>query len=263
MAWKTGTSSGYRDAWTVGAFGPYILTVWVGNFDNSSNAAFVGKTIAAPLFFQLIDAISHEAGALPTLNNSPELLKITKIPVCKASGLLPTRYCKDTMLSWFIPGKSPIKTDNIYREVAIDKVTGLRACRFDQNTRFEIVEFWPSDLLRVFRQAGIARRVPPAFDPRCTLAQNGGGGIDPQITSPQAEMSYIVRADSPNSTVVPFSAVADADVTKLHWFVNETYVGESTRDQPFLWRARRGKYVVRVVDNLGRGDAVDLEVRVN
>src|SRR5690606_31660923 len=33
VAWKTGTSWGFRDAWTAGVFGPYVLVVWVGNFD--------------------------------------------------------------------------------------------------------------------------------------------------------------------------------------------------------------------------------------
>ena len=35
IAWKTGTSYAFRDAWTVGVFGPYVLAVWVGNFDGS------------------------------------------------------------------------------------------------------------------------------------------------------------------------------------------------------------------------------------
>src|SRR5213592_2331185 len=55
--WKTGTSYGFRDAWTIGMFGPYILAVWVGNFDGSGNPAFVGVQVAAPLFFRVVDAI--------------------------------------------------------------------------------------------------------------------------------------------------------------------------------------------------------------
>src|SRR5690242_20496362 len=49
--WKTGTSYGFRDAWTVGIFGPYVLAVWVGNFDGEGNPAFVGVQMAAPLLF--------------------------------------------------------------------------------------------------------------------------------------------------------------------------------------------------------------------
>jgi penicillin-binding protein 1C len=57
VAWKTGTSHGYRDAWTVGVVGPYTLVVWLGNFDNTSNPKLVGREIGAPLFFKLLDSM--------------------------------------------------------------------------------------------------------------------------------------------------------------------------------------------------------------
>jgi penicillin-binding protein 1C len=56
IAWKTGTSWGFRDAWTAGVFGRYVLVVWVGDFDGSSNPAFVGIDAAAPLFLRIVDA---------------------------------------------------------------------------------------------------------------------------------------------------------------------------------------------------------------
>ncbi len=256
VAWKTGTSSGYRDAWSVGAFGPYVLVVWLGNFDNTSNHAFVGKNIAAPLFFELIDAINHETGAQALRLPNPSQLNLTQIAVCKASGMLPTRYCHDTELAWFIPGKSPIKTDTIYREVAINKKTGLRTCHFDQQTEFKIYEFWSSDLLKIFKEAGIARRTPPAYDPGCSMMDNVG--LSPQITSPETEVSYVVRSTVKSS--IPLAAVVDADVATLYWFVDDRYLGKTRRDQPFLWFAKSGKYVLRVVDDHGRSDARDLMV---
>ena len=63
--WKTGTSWAFRDAWTAGVFGPYVLVVWVGNFDGSGNPAFIGADAAAPLFFQIIDAVEAEHPDLP------------------------------------------------------------------------------------------------------------------------------------------------------------------------------------------------------
>ncbi|MDL2307906.1 penicillin-binding protein 1C, partial [Desulfovibrio sp. OttesenSCG-928-C06] len=56
MYWKTGTSNGARDAWTAGVFGPYVLVVWVGNFNNQANPHFVGVKVAAPLFWDIADA---------------------------------------------------------------------------------------------------------------------------------------------------------------------------------------------------------------
>lgn len=261
VSWKTGTSSGYRDAWSIGVMGPYVLAVWVGNFDNTSNHAFVGKNIAAPLFFELISSIEHEIGHIPVLTKNPNQLNLTQIAVCKASGMLPTRYCRETELTWFIPGKSPIKTDTIFREVAIDKKTGLRTCHFDKHTEFKIFEFWPSDLTKIFKEAGVQRRVPPLFDPECSLISENG--LSPQITSPKLQLSYIVRANSPMKISIPFSVVTDADVNTVYWFVNDVYLGKSHRDQPFLWPIKAGKFVVRVVDDHGRSDARDMNVELD
>ncbi len=260
ISWKTGTSSGYRDAWSIGTMGPYVLAVWIGNFDNSSNHAFVGKNIAAPLFFELIEGIQRETKYIPDITPNPGQLNLTKISVCKASGMLPTRYCHDTELSWFIPGKSPIKTDTIYREIAIDKKTSLRTCHFDQNTQFKIYEFWPSDLLKIFKEAGIQRRVPPPYDANCSLISYTG--VSPQITSPELQLSYVMRADLAEKISIPFTAVTDADVNTLYWFMNDSYLGKSERDKAYLWQAKPGKFVVRVVDDHGRSDARDVLIKV-
>ncbi|WP_131794659.1 penicillin-binding protein 1C [Fluoribacter gormanii] len=261
ISWKTGTSSGYRDAWTVGVFGPYVLAVWVGNFDNKSNPAFIGKDIAAPLFFELVDALKHERGPIHALEKHPEQMNLKKVEVCKASGMLPTRYCKDTDWSWFIPGKSPIKTDTIYREVAINSKTGLRTCHIDENTRFEIFEFWPSDLLSIFKRAGIQRHIPPFFESNCNLS--GNAGINPHITSPQNGISYIIRADSQQNNTIPLTAVTDAGIANVYWFINETFIAKTKAGESYLWKAKPGKFVVRIVDDHGLSDARDINVQLD
>lgn len=258
VSWKTGTSSGFRDAWSVGVFGQYVLVVWLGNFNNQSNPAFVGKSLAAPLMFELIQAIEAEYGAVVPIYKNPNHLQLTKVNVCKASGMLPTRYCNDTEESWFIPGKSPIKTDTIFREVAIDKKTGLRTCEINENTVFQIYEFWPSDLLRIFKQAGFQRRTPPAYSPSCYFDANG---FSPQITSPKQTISYIMRNYVSSGDKIPFTATVDADVKKIYWFLNEVFLGESQPEKAYLWPAKPGKYIVRVVDDHGRSDAIDLIVK--
>ena len=51
VGFKTGTSYRFRDAWTAGFFGDYVLVVWYGNFDGS-DGNFIGRENAAPIFFQ-------------------------------------------------------------------------------------------------------------------------------------------------------------------------------------------------------------------
>jgi penicillin-binding protein 1C len=173
--------------------------------------------------------------------------------------------------TWFIPGKSPIKKDTIYREIPIDKHSGLRVCHFDENTIFKTYEFWSSDLLSLFAQAGIKRHTPPPYEKNCLATFQGANfGIAPQITSPNEDVKYVFRyvanandagKEAQSTNLIPFSATTDADAKVLYWFVNTSFVGKVPADQVFWWHTKPGNFVVRVVDDHGRSAvARDLKV---
>ena len=63
--WKTGTSHGFHDAWSIAVFNHYVLAVWIGNFDGRVNGTFVGRIAAAPLLFQIIDSLRMSWPAEP------------------------------------------------------------------------------------------------------------------------------------------------------------------------------------------------------
>jgi penicillin-binding protein 1C len=260
VAFKTGTSSGYRDAWTLGTFGPYVLAVWIGNVNNGANPALIGKEMAAPLFFELIEAINKGFGPIPALDKHLNTLNLKKVAVCKTSGLLPTRYCLDREQTWFIPGVSPIKTDTVFREVAINKKTGLRSCHIDDNTQFEIFEFWPSDLLSIFKRAGIQRHSPPLFEPGCVLTTNRD--LSPKMTSPIAGVRYVLRIHEHHQGI-PLTAVTDGGIETLYWFINEHFIGKTQADKALLWQATPGRFIVRVVDDHGLSDAREIQVEMD
>jgi penicillin-binding protein 1C len=258
--WKTGTSWAFRDAWTAGIFGPYVLIVWVGNFDGSGNPAFVGVDAAAPLFFQIVDAVRDESTNLPERGLRPPP-GVRRVEICLATGELPNRWCPQTGFTWFIPGKSPIHVSNVHRPVLIDDATGLAACPPFAGKRVhqEVYEFWPSDLAQVFAEAGIPRRKPPQ-NSACADSE-AWEGTSPQITSPSRGGAYAMRLAKSARQPLAFSAVADADTRILYWFVNESYVGRSAPGEALYWQVPdAGDYRVRVVDDHGRSDARPLEL---
>jgi len=262
VSWKTGTSFSFRDAWSIGIAGPYVLAVWVGNFDGSGNPAFVGREAAGPVFFEIVDAL-RAMGMVQVSDN--QRLDIKEVGVCAVSGQMPNQHCPRTVKTSFIPGKSPIDKCTIHRRVLIDKRTGLRACsNTARGTKAEVYEFWPSDLLKIFRLAGIPRRTPPPYMPSCKdkdvyLAD----GIAPKIISPGRNVEFSTRASgSPSSEKVAFIAVTDADMTEVHWFLDERYLGRSESRTPFYWSPKPGRYVLRAVDFMGRSDSMELVVSV-
>lgn len=256
--WKTGTSYAYRDAWSVGIFGHYVLAVWVGNFDGHGNPAFVGRQAAAPLFFRIVNALRSERQNFSVPKHIPPL-SVDPVEVCAISGQLSTRYCKHKKHTWFIPGVSPIDKCQIHRPVYIETKTGLRACNNRvEDTTEKVYEFWSSDLLKIFKQAGIPRRVPPPYHPGCDIDQISQQGKKPMITSPRTRLSYQFRPGKKQT--IPFMAVSDSDVKKLYWFIDESFIGTSKPGKTLFWDARPGQYLVRVIDDQGRGDGRALHV---
>jgi len=258
--WKTGTSWAFRDAWTAGSFGPYVLVVWVGNFDSTGNPAFVGVEAAAPLFFQIIDALRAERPRLAEpVRHMPANLK--RVQICLASGQLPNQWCPQLGWTWFIPGKSPIRVSNVHRPVVIDDATGQPACPpyAGKRTHVEVYEFWPSDLQQVFAQAGIPRRRPPQ-NPDCRAAGSPEGD-PPQITSPLRGSTYALRLKQRGQERIALIATSDADAHALYWFVNDAYIGTSGPGRSLFWQPQTaGHYDLRVVDDHGRADQRPLEV---
>jgi penicillin-binding protein 1C len=255
VAWKTGTSWAFRDAWAVGLFGPYALAVWVGNFDGQGNPAFVGVQAAAPLFFQMVDALSAHEPKLTVPWTQPS--GVRHVSVCALSGKLPGPSCPRTRASWFIPGRSPIDLCDIHRAVVVDDQTGRRTCPpYRGPTHTEVFEFWPSDLLHLFAVAGLPRRAVPPLDPHCALGDTQSG-VAPKISSPLRGVTYTLR---PGQANIALEAVTDGDAHELFWFIGEELVGRVHRGEPLFWAARSGRFEVRVVDDLGRSDQRTLTV---
>ena len=255
IPWKTGTSYGFRDAWAMGIVGPYVLGVWVGNFDGAANSNFIGRDMAGPLFFGIADALHAEGPLLESVVH--QQLNLRKVRVCSLSGALPGPHCHSLKESWFIPGVSPIASCGVHREVSVDKHTGLRLCAgFDQDAKREVYEFWPSDVVNLFRLAGVGRRTPPPFSPMCKAPSRPGAA--PLISSPQPSLIYSVRWNE--SSEISFAAVTDADSREVFWFVDDSLVGSSPSGQPFFWKARPGNFVVRAVDDQGRANSRRIQV---
>lgn len=260
IAWKTGTSWGFRDAWCVGIIGRYALAVWLGNFDGSANPALVGLTAAAPLFFEIADALQMRPDT-PIVRRAPD--RLVRVAVCQDSGDLPNADCPRTVDTWFIPGKSPIRVSTLHRAAMIDLRSGEIACP-PYDTRYvrrEVLEYWPSDLAHLFAQAGLPRRIPPPA--RDCAGGEGPVGSPPTISSPLRAVTYTLRDDAAMRDAITLHAVADGAVHAIYWFSDTEYLGRSASGESLAWQhPRPGRHRIRAVDDQGRSDSREVTVEV-
>ncbi len=253
-AWKTGTSYSYKDAWTAGIFGHYVLVVWLGNFDGTPNPAFIGKDLAAPLFFRIAGQIGNQPDGLLTV---PQNLNLAKVKICKDTGDLATDFCAKTAETYFIPGITRIKNSNISRLIPIDKASGLRACRHTPPaTELKSYNFWPSDVLSAFSKAGINFKRPPTFLSDCSEIEDFKQGQPPKITFPANNSKIMLKPSRP----IALQAALDADAHAIYWFINDSLAGQSKAGEVLETVPPSGPVKIKAVDNLGRQSEISVTI---
>ena len=266
VAYKTGTSIGFKDAWSIAIFDRYVLCVWLGNFSGEGNSAFIGRLSAAPLAFSITDAILAEIPSEKLFAQRPLPPEVKPVQVCAVSGDIPSDDCPQFKETLFIPGVSPINRCRIHRKVYIDTRTGYRTNETEgQYIRSEVREFWSSDILEIFEAAGLPRFSPPPYPPD-SASGAPSNGFPPSIISPLANTAYIVRpglqADNKFNQMV-LLASADQDAGELFWFANASFLGRAKPRERFVWLPEPGIWDISVVDSLGRSSGVRVRVEAS
>ena len=257
--WKTGTSHGFRDAWSIAVFNHYVLAVWVGNFDGRANATFVGRKAAAPLLFQIIDSLRATWPEPNEPHLPPPGANLKRVSFCAISGDLPGKYCTQQIEGWFIPGISPIQTCDVHQEVLVDAASGLRVARDDgtRQLRREVYEFWPTELLSIFRRAGVPRKLPPPFLPGTETEFVARSGNAPRIISPADGRKIVLTS----AGTVALQAKTDADVREVYWFAGNTFIARTNPQNVITWKATAGHYELTALDDHGRAGSSAVTVQ--
>jgi penicillin-binding protein 1C len=90
IAWKTGTSYGFRDAWAVGVTPRYAVGVWVGNADGEGRPGLTGYSSAAPILFDLFDLVAGRGWF------EEPVADLRDVDVCARSGMRRGPHCEET-----------------------------------------------------------------------------------------------------------------------------------------------------------------------
>ena len=103
IAWKTGTSFGFRDGWAVGVTSNYVVGVWVGNSDGEGRPGLVGVQTAAPILFDIFSILK------PGKWFTPPYDEMEKVAICRQSGCRATDICEPIDTIWI--QKSGLRTE--------------------------------------------------------------------------------------------------------------------------------------------------------
>jgi 1A family penicillin-binding protein len=159
---KTGTTTDWRDNWTVGYTADLVVGVWAGNADNEPMRHVTGVMGAAPMWHDVMESL-HRGRPVRQFVEPPGLVSVE---VCADSGLLPP--CPRTITELFIEGTQPTQTDDWHRTFALDTRNGLLAgagCP-PQFTTQKAYTLYPAEAQDWVRRQGIPQP-PQAYSPLC------------------------------------------------------------------------------------------------
>ncbi len=258
IAWKTGTSYGHRDAWSIGYTPRYTIGVWVGNFDGKGAPALVGAEVAAPILFSLFTALEKSADDRWFVQPA----SVSRRQVCAVSGMPLSKNCASVKTELYLPGISPNQQCNIHQLILVDKKTGTRLCshcRIGRKYEEKIVEQWPVEIATWLERNGYPiEKIPEHFVGCSKLAS----GEKPVILSPSDNAEFKIR---PTVALKYQKILLDASVSnrskKIFWFLNGKLIYSGTPAQKVFVTPKIGSHNLTCMDDEGRSSEVKFNVK--
>lgn len=273
IAWKTGTSWGFRDAWAVGVTTDYAVGVWAGNANGSGVSGLVGARIAAPVLFDIFNLLPRSAWFEQPVEDEGIIAE-----VCHQSGQLKGQYCNDcdTLL---LPRRS-IQTDACPYHCPII-VNSAASVPTDFNEEESSVND-PGTLSESSEHSGSCSaaqkeyyfKLPPAMEwyykashPEYTPVPadamgNYISGKAMEFIYPQAgSVISIPRQLNGESGGIIFNlAHSDTDMC-IFWHLDNNYVGQTRWIHQLQLTPEPGRHTITAVDTLGNSTSVSFTVR--
>lgn len=256
VAAKTGTSQGYRDAWTVAFDDRLLVVTWLGNHDTRRMNSASGATAAAPAARQMIDALSPTRRPwVPPLMERPLPSTLVKAEVCALSGALPGPGCTHTRTEWFIPGSEPHEACPFHVEVPIDVRNGLRA---GPSCPAQFIQRRPLlDLPEIYDGWAQKQRLslaPRAASPLC--AAEAGAERTVSIREPHAQSRFLIDPDTPAElSTIRLSAAVTPASEEVVWLVDGVPVGRVGFPHELRWQLTPGAHTIRARLASGRASS--------
>jgi len=261
LAWKTGTSYGFRDAWSIGVGPRYLIGVWIGRPDGTPVPGQFGLASAAPLMLQVHDVLSNrdsQRGIVTPVPAVPASVGVAAIcwplgqPLARSDG-----NCRRQRFAWTLEGTTPptlLAQDQPLGVGLLERVwvneQGRRVDASCPGAQGRDVALWPAPLEPWLPRAERREARLPALDPDCP----------PQVPATAPPLSIVgVREGDQLRRPATSREVLQVDVSALGgggqrwWFLNGAPLGETAGQQALKARLEdSGQYELSVLDASGQ-----------
>ncbi len=257
IAWKTGTSFGFRDAWAIGVNPKYAVGVWSGNADGEGRPGLVGIHASAPILFDIFDF-------LPSSDwfDKPED-EHSEIGICHHSGYLALPHCeiKDTL-------RLPLKSMNIsscpyHKIIQIDqegnRVNAL--CQPPHTIRQISYFILPPLLEHYYKSKHPSYKALPPMREDCKDNFSNNSKSPMQFIYPKYEAKIYIPVDwKGKESKSIFKATHRDSKAKLYWHLNNDFIGMTETFHELKVAPDTGPHILTIVDENGNSISRKFEI---
>lgn len=246
IAWKTGTSIGFRDAWAVGITPEYVVGVWIGNADGEGRPGIVGVEAAGPLLFQVFDFLSPSFQWFKIPHSDMQY-----VPVCAQSGHKAGLICTPVDTSWIPAAGLRSKACPYHTMVHLDQQENFRVNSECEPVSEMIQKPWfvlPVVQEYYYRRRNALYKTLPPFRSDCYPAN----ATSIQMIYPKdGSKIYVPKELDGERGRTIFEASHRQSGQKLYWHLDNQYLGETKNKHQMALFPTEGEHLLTLTDEMG------------
>lgn len=246
IAWKTGTSFGFRDAWAIGLTPQYVVCVWVGNADGEGRPGLVGIEAAAPVLFDIFRLLPHGKWfEIP-------ITKLKKAKICKQSGYKAGEYCQEAIEELIPTAGEKTIICPFHKRIHLDQTGTYRVndqCEQVINMQHQNWFILPPAMEYYYKIKNSDYRSLPPFKRGCDMGSNAG---TMELIYPKNGASIYIplEIDGTRGKIV-LNAAHRSTNSKIYWHIDNEYVATTANYHQLAVNPAPGKHMLTLVDENG------------
>nr|WP_256471405.1 penicillin-binding protein 1C [Solitalea agri] len=255
IAWKTGTSFGFRDGWAIGLTPKYVVAVWVGNADGEGRPGLTGISAAAPVLFDVFRLLPTGAWFDPPYD------KLRKLPICRLSGYKAGKYCEMIDSVWVPKTGINTKVCPFHQLVHLDRTGQFRVDANCESPELMQNKSWfvlPPAMEWYYKSKNQYYKPLPPFKANCEGAEQG---FAMEIIYPKngAKIYVPVELDESKGKTI-FSAAHRNAEARIFWHLDDEFIETTQSFHQIALSPKPGKHKLTLVDENGERIEIGFEI---
>lgn len=255
IAWKTGTSFGFRDAWAIGVTPKYVVAVWAGNTTGEGRAGLIGVQAAAPAMFDIFRLLPETGWFTKSAYN------YVRVPVCRETGFRANTDCEHIDTLAMPPNALRTGLCPYHKLIHLDATASFRVNESCESPALMQHRSWfilPPSMEFYYKQHNANYRSLPPYKSGCSVTETQK--LMDLIYPQQDSKIFVPKEMNGEKGKTIFTAAHRNNEAKIFWTLDNSYAGTTQRYHQLALSPSKGIHMITLTDEQGNSVSRKFEI---